>query len=332
MFKEKQYQTTQILSFIDMHVHFREPGFEYKETIETGIQAAKNGGFSGVCTMPNTRPVCDNAKTIKEILSKAKKNHFEIYPICAITKNLDSLELVDFKEMKKAGAVAFSNDGLPILDKDVFLNALMSEELILSHCEDEATEVAWQIELFEKAIKMGFTPKLHFCHISKKESVDLIRIAKRKGLKNLTAETAPHYFTFTNEDVDKTGRFKMNPALGSEIDKRAIMDGLFDNTIDVVATDHAPHSDEEKLRPYADSPNGITGLETAFSLTYELLGLDKTLEKMAYNPRRILGIYNKKMIKVALEENWIVVPAHFKTKCKISPYKGMKLKGKIIND
>ena len=124
----------------------------------------------------------------------------------------------------------------------------------------------------------------------------------------------------------------MNPPLGSIEDKRAIMDGLFDNTIDVIATDHAPHSSEEKLKPYFDSPNGITGLETAFSLAYELLGLDKALEKMAFNPRKILKINNKKMIKFAPDETWIVVPSQFKSKCKISPYKGMKLKGKIIND
>ena len=159
----------------------------------------------------------------------------------------------------------------------------------------------------------------------------MIRIAKKKGLK-ITCETAPHYFTFTKNDVGVNGTYKMNPSLGSEIDKRAVMDGLFDGVIDVIATDHAPHSDEEKLKIYPNSPNGITGLETAFSLAYELLGLEKTLEKMAYNPRRILGINNKKMIKVALDEEWVVVPTQFKTKCKISPYKGMKLKGIIIND
>lgn len=328
---KKEYKITQIPSLIDMHVHFREPGYEYKETIETGIASAKSGGFSGVCTMPNTMPVADNPSVIKEILAKAKKYKFEIYPIAAITKNLDSLELVDFKELKTAGAIGFSNDGLPLLDKDVFLSALKSEELILSHCEDETTEVAWQIELFEKALKEGYKPRLHFCHISKKDSIDLIRNAKKRGLK-ITAETAPHYFTFTKNDVGVNGTCKMNPCLGSEIDKRAVMDGLFDGTIDVIATDHAPHSDEEKLKIYPNSPNGITGLETAFSLAYELLGLDKTLEKMAYNPRRILGINNKKMIKVALDEEWVVVPSQFKTKCKISPYKGMKLKGIIIND
>lgn len=328
---KRNYVISKIPSLIDMHAHFREPGFEYKETIETGIKAAIAGGYSGVCTMPNTNPVCDNPKVIKEILSKAKKYHFEIYPIAAITKNLDSLELVNFKELKAAGAIGFSNDGLPLLNKDVFLEALKSEELILSHCENETEEVEWQIELFAKAKNEGYNPRLHFCHISKKESVELIRNAKRQGLK-ITAETAPHYFTFTKDDVDLTGRYKMNPALGTQNDKRAIMDALFDSTIDVIATDHAPHGNEEKLKPYSEAPNGITGLETAFSLSYELLGLDKTLEKMAYNPRKILKINNKKMINVALDDSWIVVPSQFKTKCKISPYKGMKLKGIIIND
>lgn len=328
---KKQYNITKIPSLIDMHVHFREPGYTYKETIETGIKSAIAGGFGGVCTMPNTNPVCDSPFIVKEIIKKAKKHNFNIYPVAAITKNLNTLELVNFKELKEAGAVAFSNDGLPLLDKDVFLKALKSEELILSHCEDETIEAEWQIEMFEKAIMEGFKPRLHFCHISKKETVDLIRKAKAQGLENLTCETCPHYFTFTKDNIDETGTFKMNPPLGSEKDRKAIMDGLNDGTIDVVSTDHAPHSNEEKLRQYEDSPNGITGLETAFSLTYELLGLNKTLEKMAYNPRRILKIENKKMIDVALDESWVVVPSQFKTMCKISPYKGMRLKGKIIN-
>lgn len=327
---EKKSEITTIPSLIDMHVHFREPGFEYKETIETGIKAALAGGFSGVCTMPNTLPCCDNPKVIKEILAKAKKYKFDIYPVSAITKNLNSLELVDFKANKKAGAVAFSNDGLPLLDKNVFYEALKSEDLILSHCEDETIEIKWQIELFERAVNEGYLPRLHFCHVSKKESVELIREAKKRGFENLTCETAPHYFTFTSSDVDETGIFKMNPPLGEEKDKRAIMEGLMDGTIDVIATDHAPHSDEEKLKPYSEAPNGITGLETAFSLSYELLGLDKTLEKMAYNPRKILRIENKKMIKVALEDSWVVFPKHFETKCKVSPYKGMKLKGRVV--
>ena len=213
----------------------------------------------------------------------------------------------------------------------MFFEALKSGELILSHCENETEEIIWQIELFKKAGREGFSPRLHFCHVSKKESVEAIRKAKREGV-NITAETAPHYFTFTRDDIDDFGTYKMNPPLGSQADRKAVMDGLLDNTIDVIATDHAPHTNEEKLRPYNEAPNGITGLETAFSLAYELLGLDKTLEKMAYNPRRILKIDNKKMIKDALDESWVVAPSLFKTKCKISPYKGMRLKGVIIND
>jgi len=328
---KKKFKITKIPSFIDMHVHFREPGFTYKETIETGIQCAIAGGFSGVCTMPNTNPVCDNPETVKEIISKAKKNHFEIYPIAAITKNLDSLELVNFKELKAAGAVAFSNDGLPLLDKNVFEQALKSGELIISHCENETEEINWQIDIFKKVLDEGYEPRLHFCHVSKKESIDLIRSAKRKGLK-ITCETAPHYFTFTRDNITSTGVFKMNPPLASEADKKAVMDGLIDDTIDVVASDHAPHSTDEKMLPYSESPNGIIGLETAFSLTYELLGLDKTLEKMAYNPRKILRINNKKMINAALDESWVMVPSLSKSKCKISPYKGMKLKGVIVNE
>lgn len=319
----------EIPSLIDMHVHFRQPGFCEKETIKTGIASAKAGGFGGVCTMPNTNPVTDNPKVIKEILSEAKKEKFDIYPIAAITKNLNTLELVDFEKLKQAGAIAFSNDGLPLNDKETFLKALKSEFLIISHCEEETKEVIWQIEQFKKALEEGFNPKLHFCHISKKESIEAIRNAKKEGLK-ITCETCPHYFTFTKDDVKDNGIFKMNPPLGTMMDKKAIMDGLLDNTIDVISTDHAPHTNEEKLRPYISSPNGITGLETAFSLTYGLLGLSKTIEKMAINPRKILNIKNTKTIKVDLEKSWIVEPKNFKTKCKVSPYEGMELKGKVI--
>lgn len=321
----------QIPSLIDMHVHFREPGFEYKETIETGILSARFGGFSGVCTMPNTNPVSDNPKVIKYILDKAREFNFKIYPIAAITKNLNTLELTDFKALKKAGAIGFSNDGLPLLDKEVFYEALKTEELILSHCEEETAEVKWQIEFFKKAVLEGFNPRLHFCHISKKESIDLIRNAKAQGFK-LSAESAPHYFTFSECDVTTNGVFKMNPKLGTLEDKLAVIEGIKDGTIDVIATDHAPHSIEEKLKPYNEAPNGITGLQTAFSLSYMTFGLDITIEKMALNPRRILKIQDNSTIKVDLETDWIVKAQDFKTKCKISPYEGMKLKGRVEVD
>ena len=217
----------EIPSLIDMHVHLREVGYEYKETIETGLKSALNGGFGGVCAMPNTNPVCDNIETLNKIIEKAKGFDCELYPICAVTKNLTSEELVDFKTLKKAGAIAFSNDGMPILNKKVFELALKSGELILSHCEDETNEVRWQIEIFENLTKQGFEPKLHFCHISKKESLNLIRNAKKRGLK-ITCESAPHYFTFTKEDRDETGRFKMNPPLGTKEDKQAVIEAILD--------------------------------------------------------------------------------------------------------
>lgn len=321
----------EIPSLIDMHVHFRQPGFEYKETIKTGLKSAFKGGFGGVCTMPNTKPVCDNIETLNFILNEAKNSPVALYPVCAVTKNLNSKELVDFEKLSAAGAVAFSNDGLPILDKNVFENALKSGKLILSHCEDETNEVKWQIESFEKVLKEGFSPKLHFCHISKAKSVDLIRNAKKKGLK-ITAETAPHYFTLTNKNVDGTGRFKMNPPLGDENDKKAVIAGVLDGTIDVIATDHAPHSKAEKLSSYENSPNGIVGLETAFSLAFMQFGLDVAIEKMAICPRKILDIKNDTKVKFDLDKKWVVLGANFASKCKITPFEGKELWGVKIDD
>lgn len=317
-------------ALIDMHVHFREPGFEYKETIETGLKSAIKGGFGGVCTMPNTKPVCDNIQTLNYILDKAKRQECTIYPVCAVTKNLNTEELVDFAALSKAGAVAFSNDGLPILNREVFYKALKSGQLILSHCEDETAEVIWQVEIFEQVLKEGYSPKLHFCHISKKSSLDVIRSAKKNCL-SVTCESAPHYFTFTKDDVTQTGVFKMNPPLGTSDDKNAIIEALKDGTIDVIATDHAPHGYEEKLSPYNVSPNGITGLETAFSLAYGLLGLDKTVELMAHNPRKILNINNDKKVKFDLDAAWTVKGALFQSKCKVTPYEGMTVKGVKID-
>ena len=193
----------------------------------------------------------------------------------------------------------------------------------------ETKEAIEQIEIFEKLAREGYSPKLHFCHVSKKTTIEAIRSAKNRGLK-ITAETCPHYFTFTKENIDETGRFKMNPPLGDDDDKQAVIEGLLDGTIDVISTDHAPHTMEEKLRPYKDSPNGITGLETAFSLTYTKFGLDLTLEKMAYAPRKLLKIFPKTEFEVNLDEKWTVKGENFKSKCKITPYQDMELKGKIL--
>lgn len=323
-------------SFIDMHVHFRDPGFIEKETILTGLKSAYFGGFGAVCTMPNTNPVCDNPKIAEYMINKAKSTGLEVelYPVSAITKNLDSDILVNFDEMKNAGAIAFSNDGLPVLNKDILIKALKTGEIIMSHLENETTEAKWQIEILDEVTNMAKRgecnfPRLHFCHISKKETIELIKLAKQKGL-NLTAETAPHYFTFTKENLDNTGRFKMNPPLGSKEDKSAVIKAVIDGTIDIISTDHAPHTNEEKLKPYTASPNGITGLETAFSLSYQTFGLDLALEKMAYAPRKLLNINPKREITVDLDEKWTAKGENFNSKCKITPYQDMELKGKIL--
>lgn len=324
-----------IPAFIDMHVHFREPGFEHKETLETGMAAAIKGGYGAVCIMPNTKPVADNPDVIRFLVEKTSKNKdIDVYPVAAVTKNLDSTDLVHFDELENAGAIAFSNDGLPILDKNVFKNALMSGKLILSHLEDEKNEVIWQIELFKEVQTMADkglcpSPRLHFCHISMADTLSSIKNAKAQGFK-VTCETAPHYFTFTKNDVTSSGVFKMNPPLREEADRVAVLEALKDGTIDAIATDHAPHTVEEKKKPYITAPNGIVGLETAFPLALRVLSLDEIVEKMCYNPAKILGVENRRETRVNLDETWVVKSAEFRSKCKISPYENMQLKGKVI--
>lgn len=318
----------EIPALIDMHVHLREPGFEYKETVETGAKAAFAGGFRTVCAMPNTNPVCDTPQAVEFILKKAVGTGVRVLPIAAITKNLDSKIVLDFKELKMAGAIAFSNDGLPVLDYKVFEEALLQEELIISHAENEPVEVEWQIDVL-KSVSRKRCARLHFAHISRAKSLELIRKAKAKGFE-LTCETAPHYFTFTKENVTQTGVFKMNPQLGSEDDKEAIVEGILDGTIDVIATDHAPHSNEEKMKPYNEAPFGVTGLETALCLTLNKFGLETVIEKMAKNPAKILEIDNPQTIKIDLANIWRVQGQNFESKCKVTLYEDMMLQGKVV--
>ncbi len=316
-------KVVEIPALIDMHCHLREPGFEYKENISTGSLAALQGGFGTICPMPNTNPVCDNVETLKHILNKP--TNVDLAPICAITHGLESDELVDFKSLRKAGAVGFSNDGKPVLNRETFKKALQSGELIISHCEDEPVEVKWQIEIFSTVPNA----RLHFCHISRAESIDAIRAAKARGLK-ITAETAPHYFTFTSKNVATDGTFKMNPQLANELDRAAVIQGLKDGTLDVIATDHAPHGNDEKIRPFADAPFGITGFETALALGLKHFDIDFLVEKMSTNPAKILGIENNKKIKVDLGVQWKFKAEKSVSKCKISPYDGMEFIGKVV--
>ena len=324
-----------IPSLIDCHVHLREPGFTDKETIETGIKAALKGGFGTILVMPNTNPVNDSVEVTEFMLKKAYpyKNLIDYLPVSAVTHGLNSDTPVDFKKMKKAGCIAFSNDGLPILNAEVFKNALMTGELILSHLEDETNEAVKQIEIFKHVLNMAQSglcpfPKLHFCHISKKSTLEVIKKAKDEGLK-ITAETCPHYFTFDKSDIDETGRFKMNPPLGTKDDKEAVIEAVKTGVIDIISTDHAPHINSEKLKPYNEAPNGITGLETAFSLSFMAFGLDLTLEKTVFAPSKLLNIKPKREIEVDLDASWVVRGENFMSKCKITPYEGRKLKGRI---
>lgn len=336
--------------FIDMHCHLREPGFEYKETIKTGIESAINGGYVGICPMANTNPVVDNKDSLKYIVEKAEQVGSPIlFPICAITKGLEGKELVDIRELKNSGAIAFSDDGKPLENLKLYKQALLSGELVISHAEDsklltdpisEAVSVARELEVLR-----AVGGKLHFAHISTKRAIELIRQAKKEGL-NVTCETAPHYFSFTNADVTTNGRFKMNPPLRSQNDFDAVIKGLIDGTIDCIATDHAPHSLEEKIRAFEDSPFGIVGFETALGacitnlVNKKHLNIVQIIEKLSINPAKILGLKEYGNIKIGQKANltiidpnieWKVEENNFKSKCKISPFDGMTLRGKAVS-
>lgn len=330
---------------IDMHCHLREPGYEYKETIESGIASAINGGYCAICPMANTNPVCDNVETLKFIISKA--DGFNLFPICATTKNLAGVELSPINDLKNAGAIAFSNDGKPVENQEILSDALKSGELIISHAE--VMELNGTPESEYEAVRRELNTlrqtggKYHFAHISTKESVDLIRQAKQEGL-NLTCETAPHYISLTKfEKFENNPIFKVNPPLREETDRLAVIEGLKDGTIDVIATDHAPHSKEEKNMPFSQAPMGMVGFETAIGvcLTYlkDEMPLNKIIEKFTINPAKILGVDDFGAIKIGSKANltvidkdveWVVKGSDFKSKCKFTPFEGKKLKGKAI--
>ncbi|MDR0572217.1 MAG: dihydroorotase [Rickettsiales bacterium] len=345
-------------SFVDMHVHFREPGFEQKETIATGVRAAIRGGFSTVCPMANTNPVNDNIDVLNYCLGKIKKLEYPVcvYPIVAVTKNLESKELTDLVNLKKAGAIAFSDDGLPVRDMRLLRKAMEiakdNDLLIISHAEDltipdksaisEVLAVARELELLRTV-----NCRYHFAHISTERSLELIRQAKADGI-NVTCETAPHYFTLSVLDIPsrEEGRYKMNPPLRTREDIDAIIRALKDGVIDVIATDHAPHTIEEKKREWDKSPFGIVGLETALSLslTYLVkknnLSLSDLVEKMCYNPAKILKVDNKHgHLTVGRKADFTVIDeeakyrvhgSDFLSKCKITCYEDMEVQGKVI--
>ena len=358
-----------IPGMIDMHCHLREPGFEYKETIETGSKSAVAGGFTTICPMPNTKPTPDNEETLEKIIKEAKRvNLCNVLPYASVTKGEKGEELVNFEKLRDAGAIAFSDDGMPVENSRLMRKAMIEADklgtFVASHCEEKsvakgainAGEIAERLGvegvlpeaeeiMAAREIVISETNKIrgHICHISTKTTKDMIKDAKKRGVK-ITCETCPHYFTFTVEEVLQSGtNAKMNPPLREEKDREAIIEGLTDGTIDCIITDHAPHSEEEKNQDLAKAPNGIIGFETALSAeimnlidTRELNYLD-LVRLTSYNPAKLLHI-DKGVIepgKIAditiFDENekYVYTEEMIVSKAKNSPFIGKELKGKV---
>ena len=327
---------------VDIHVHFREPGFEYKEDILTGSAAAAAGGVTTSCCMPNTLPVNDSKEITEYIINKASHAAITVLPIGAVTEGQKGEKLTDFPALKEAGVVALSDDGMPVQSDNVMRKALQSarelDMLIISHCEEEASMVERDVKL-----AAGLNTGVHIAHVSTAEAVDTIRKAKKAGVK-VTAETCPHYFSLTEAAVAEKGtNARMSPPLRTEKDVEAIILGLCDGTIDAIATDHAPHSVDEKSLPFTKAPNGIIGLETllAVTLTYLYhtgrLKLDEIINLMTIKPAEILGLDAGRLVKGGTadivifdpNEEWTVDAAEFKSKARNTPFDGMKLRGKV---
>jgi dihydroorotase len=354
---------------IDMHVHLREPGYEYKETIETGCLAAAFGGFTAVCTMPNTNPVNDCRQVTEYILKKAQAaDTARVYPVAAISQGLKGDGLCEYGELKEAGVIALSDDGNPVMNSQLMRRALEYAKgfglLVISHCEDLDLAAGGVMNEGAVATRMGLAGipnavesimvmrdialseltgvPIHIAHVSTEESVQAIRDAKTRGV-NVTAETAPHYFTLTDESVKeyKTST-KMNPPLRSNHDREAICQGLADGTIDVIATDHAPHSSIEKEVEFDMAANGIIGLETSVSLGMklvedEVITITDLVEKMSTNPARILGLESGLTIGnpaditiIDPDISYRVDADSFQSLSRNTPFDGWELKGKAV--
>ncbi len=348
--------------FCDVHVHFREPGFSYKETIKTGSLSAAAGGYTAVCTMPNLNPVPDSVEHLKEQLDLIENDAcIHVYPYASITVGQLGQQLSDLDGMADS-AIAFSDDGRGVQSDDMMRQAMLKAKLlgkmIVAHCEvnsllrggyihdgayaaehghkgicsaSEYEQIRRDIELIRET---GCA--YHVCHISTKESVGLIRKAKAEGL-NITCETAPHYLVMDDSNLQEDGRFKMNPPLRSAEDRLALIEGIKDSTIDMIATDHAPHSLEEKSRGLEKSAFGVVGLETAFSVMYthfvktNVITIEKLVELMAINPRKRFGISLGTDFSVwKLDEQFEVNPDNFLSKGKATPFKDDTLYGKCL--
>ena len=360
---------TIVPGLIDMHVHLREPGHEYKETIETGCKAAAAGGFTAVCSMPNTSPFNDN-RQITEFIIKAAETagYARVYPAAAISFGLKGNSLCEYGDLKRAGAVAVTDDGRPVENGQVMRRALEYAKgfdlLVISHCEDMPLTAGGCMNEGEVSTRMGLAGipniaesimvmrdaglceltggRLHIAHVSTEESVEAIRQAKSRGA-NITAETAPHYFTLTDEAVKGYDTHaKMNPPLRTARDRDAICKGLADGTLDAIATDHAPHSPLEKNVEFNFADNGIIGLETSLPLSLRLvhngiIDMETLITRMSKAPARILGVENgiiegntADITIIDTESEFTVEATLFHSKSRNTPFDGMSLKGKAV--
>ncbi len=356
--------------FIDLHVHLREPGFEYKETITTGAMAAARGGYTTICPMPNTNPTIDSKCMVEYLMLKAKEEAVvNILPIGAVTKGQIGNELADIKGMAEAGAVAISEDGKSVMNTAIYMEGMRQAKAVgiavFAHCEDKDLVKKGVLNEGPKSRELGVPGisnavedviaardillaketgvKLHLCHCSTKDSVTFIKLAKEAGLP-VTGEVCPHHFTMADDEIaSEDANYKMNPPLRSRADVLALKEALRDNIMDVIATDHAPHSDEEKAKSITEAPFGIVGLETAFSLTMtELVNKGyltpmQMVEKMSYNPAKVLGI-DKGSLAVGKIADIVIADSkdqyridvnEFVSKGKNTPFHGKEVVGRV---
>ena len=348
--------------FCDVHVHFREPGFSYKETIKSGSEAAARGGYTDVCTMPNLNPVPDSKESLNVQLELIKRDAcIHVYPYASITVGQLGEKLSAMEDMA-CEAIAFSDDGKGVQNDDMMRSAMIRakklNKIIVAHCEvndllhggyihdgeyarihghkgicsaSEYLQIERDLRLVEE---IGC--KYHVCHISTKESVDLIRKAKARGV-DVTCETAPHYLVMNDMDLQEDGRFRMNPPIRSEEDRLALVAGIQDGTIDMIATDHAPHSAEEKSKGLPGSAFGIVGIETAFPVMYTclvkpgIITLEKLIQLLTENPRKRFDIPCENSVTVwNMEKEFIVDPKDFLSMGKATPFTGWKLFGECV--
>lgn len=358
--------------FIDLHVHFRDPGLEYKETLTTGGRAAVKGGVTTVCAMPNTKPVIDNGVKVKEVMERAKRESLtNVIQLGAVTVGQEGKELADIRGMAKNGCHAISEDGKSVMNASLYrkgMNLAKEEGLaVFAHCEDITMVEGGVMNADKKAEKLGLKGitnavedvivardillaketgvRLHLCHCSTKDSIKMLELAKEEGL-DVTGEVCPHHFILSTDDITKDdGNYKMNPPLRSKEDVEAIKEGLRNGTVDVIATDHAPHAEAEKNRSMKLAAFGIVGLETSAALTYTELvetGIITPMqmaEKMSWNPAKILGLHDRgsvsegKIADVVIfdpEKEYTIDKNTFLSKGKNTPFHGRKVKGEVV--